>query len=61
MKDIITDTLKSLCLKGDAKMDTENGRKFITNELLKAFTANSIVFYSDLDKHKKTTPVKRGL
>ena len=31
MKDIITDTLKKLCLNSNAKMDTENGRKFIAN------------------------------
>ena len=62
MKDIITDTLKKLCLNSNAKMDTENGRKFIANELLKTFTDKHIIFYTDLEKHREDTmPVERGL
>jgi len=62
MNDIINETLKKLCLNSNAKMDTENGRKIITNEIVKTFTDNHIVFYTDLEKHREeTTPVERGL
>ena len=62
MKDIITEKLKSLSLNGNANLSTENGRKFIANEILKTFKDNHIVFYTDLEKHREeTTPIERGL
>ena len=62
MKDIITEKLKSLSLNGSANLTTENGRKFIANELIKTFTDKHIVFYTNLEKHREeTTPIERGL
>tara|TARA_B100000287_G_scaffold212611_1_gene200709 strand:+ start:308 stop:496 length:189 start_codon:yes stop_codon:yes gene_type:complete len=62
MKDIINETLKNLSLNSNAKLNSENGRKFITNEIIKAFTNKHIVFYTDLDKHnEENKTIERGL
>ena len=48
MKQVIEDALREMCYHAHAKLDTENGRDFITKHLLKTFEDNHIVFYTNL-------------
>ena len=45
MKEIIEETLRKLCSNSRAVINTENGRGYIADALLKVFKDNHIIFY----------------
>jgi|10_taG_2_1085330.scaffolds.fasta_scaffold41140_6 hypothetical protein len=64
MKEIITETLKGLSISEYAKINTDTGRDFIADKLLEVFKDNHIVFYTNLEAHRRENPideVERGL
>ena len=47
MKQTIEDALKELCIDSRASVNSETGRGYIADVLLKAFEDNHIVFYTN--------------
>ena len=45
MKEIIEETLRKLCSNSRAVINSENGREYIADALLKVFKDNHILFY----------------
>jgi hypothetical protein len=53
MKQILDNALREMCHNASAKIDTEGGRDFIVEHLLKIFRDNHIVFYTNLEEAMK--------
>jgi len=53
MKQVIEDALKEMCSNSRANVNSETGRGYITNALLKVFKDNHIVFYTNLEEARK--------
>ena len=49
MKEIIEETLRKLCSNSRANVNSESGRRYISDALLKTFEDLHIVFYTNLD------------
>ena len=47
MKKVIEEALKKMCHNSRASVNTESGRDYISNTLLKTFEDNNIVFYTN--------------
>ena len=55
MKQVIDKALREMCHNANAKIDTERGRDFMVEHLLKTFRDNHIVFYTNLEEARKDT------
>ena len=53
MKEIIGETLRKLCSNSRANVNSESGRGYISDALLKTFRDNHIVFYTNLEEARK--------
>ena len=49
MKQVIEEALKEMCSNSRANVNSETGRGYIAEHLLKTFEDNHIVFYTNLD------------
>ena len=63
MKQVIEEALKEMCTNSRFTINSESGRSFMAEHLLKTFRDNHIVFYTNLEEARKDKGNKqeRGL
>jgi pyridoxine/pyridoxamine 5'-phosphate oxidase len=53
MKQVIEQALRKICYNSSATVNTESGRNYISDTLLKTFEDKNIVFYTNKYNKKK--------